>query len=44
MALEQFMPAIIKNNTIYYQGSLILDEDITVHNIETEIKRVIALK
>jgi thiol-disulfide isomerase/thioredoxin len=31
---------IAKNGVIYYQGSTILDEDITIHHIETEIKRI----
>lgn len=35
---------LMKNEKIYYQGSLIMDEDIKVHHIETEIKRVLELK
>jgi len=34
---------LIKNGKIHYQGSLILDDDITIHHIDTEIKRVMEL-
>ncbi len=35
---------ILKNDTIYYQGSLIFDDDITIHHIDNEIKRVLNIK